>query len=829
VTPTAPLTARANPAGLPVGALPVGALPVGALPVAALPVAALPAGALPVAARAHSPSPGRGATPRPAAPPARIPPSPARALAALVPIAAAAVLCAGPAVADEGMWMPQQVPDLASRLRKLGFEGDPRAFADLAGHPMGAVVSLGGCSASFVSPDGLIVTNHHCVVGALQFNATPERNLLKDGFLAATRADELWNGPGSRVYVTVAVREVTKEVAGSLDPELADLPRGEAIERRQKELTSACEKEGLRCRVASFFEGLRWYEIAQLELKDVRLVYAPPSFVGNYGGETDNWRWPRHGGDFAFLRAWVGKDGKPAAHSKDNVPFRPRHWLKVSPAGASPGGLVIVAGYPGRTARHQTLRETRETLEWAYPRQVRQASEMLAILAELSRASKETEIRVAARVRGLANSMKNRQGVLENARKGRLLQRKAATESDLGAWIEADPGRRSRYGAVLAALDEVQARKEATRERDAAYRGLHGQGSLLASARTARRLAEERGRPDADRDPEYQQRNWERIREAQQRMQKTLDLGADRALLRHALLEVAALPPGQRIAALDAAVGLAAGVPPAEAGRKVDAWLDALYGGTRLADPKFRLGLLEAPTEAVLAETDAFLGLAARLAPLDQELRDAEKARAGALSRLGPAYMAAMLEKAGGPVAPDANSTLRLTFGTVKGVSPEDGVEYLPQTRLAGVLAKYRPGDREFDLSPRMVEALERSLAAPEGPWRDARLGDVPVDFLSDVDSTGGNSGSAVLNGRGELVGLLFDGTYETLASDLLFDPGRTRSIQVDIRYVLWVATELSGAGHLLREMAIEAPAPGPVSPAAIRPAAGAPAGRPGS
>jgi hypothetical protein len=774
------------------------------------------------------PSPTRPAASSPAASHARPAASLARTLAALVGVGATALLAARPASADEGMWMPQQVPDLAPRLRKLGFEGDPRAFADLTGHPMGAVVSLGGCSASFVSPDGLIVTNHHCVTGALQFNATPERNLIKDGFLAATRADELWNGPGSRVYVTVAVREVTKEVTGSLEPGLADLPRGEAIERRQKELTAACEKEGLRCRVASFFEGLRWYEIAQLELKDVRLVYAPPTFVGNYGGETDNWRWPRHGGDFAFLRAWVGKDGRPAAHARDNVPFRPRHWLTVSTAGASPGAFVIVAGYPGRTARHHTLRETREAIEWSYPRQVRQTKEMLAILAELSSSSRETEIRVAARVRGLANAMKNRQGVLENAKKGRLLERKAAMEKDLAAWIQADARRVARYGAVLAALDELQARKEATRDRDAAYRGLYVTQSLLSSARTARRLAEERARPDAERDPEYQQRNWERIREGQARMQKSLDLAADRALLRHALLEVAALPPGQRIAALDAAVGLAAGVPAGEAGRKLDAWLDTLYRGTRLADPKFRVGLLDSPTASVLAETDAFLRLAALLAPLDKELRDAEKERAGALARLGPVYMAAMLEKAGAPVAPDANSTLRVTFGTVKGVSPEDGVLYLPQTRLAGVLAKHRPGDQEFELSPGMVEAIERSLAAPHGPWRDPNLGDVPVDFLSDVDTTGGNSGSAVLNGRGELVGLLFDGTWETIASDFLYDPVDTRSIQVDIRYVLWVAAELSGATHVLREMGVEVPA-APVSPGKDPPAAGVPAARPGA
>lgn len=707
--------------------------------------------------------------------------------------------------ADGGMWMPQQMVDLAPRLKKLGFQGNPKAFSDLTGMPMGAVVSLGGCSASFVSKDGLIITNHHCVTGALQYNATPERNTVKEGFLAPTLADEAWAGPGSRVFVTVAVREVTKDVVGKLAADLDDLQRQQAIEKREKELTAACEKEGLRCRVASFFQGLKWFEIAQVELKDVRLVYAPPSSIGNYGGETDNWRWPRHSGDFAFYRAYVGKDGKPAAYDKANVPFKPKHYLSVDPAGASPGEVVVVAGYPGRTARHVTAREMKDTIEWSYPRQARRNKDMLAILAELSKGSKETEIRVATRVRGLANSMKNREGVLEGARKGKLLEKKSAAEAELQAWIDADSSRKKKYGGVIAALEDLQARREAVRERDATLQDLHTNSSLLGSARTLRRLAEERQKPDADREPEYQQRNWERLRETQERMQRTLDLGADRALLRYALLEAAALPQSQRIEALDAVIGLTAGLSEAEAKAKVDAWLATLYGTpSKIADPKARLALFDARPEEVLATRDPFLDLAATLAPLDKQVREAGKTRSGAVSRLGPVYMQAMLEKAGGLVAPDANSTLRVTFGTVKGVSPQDGIFYLPQTTLQGLVAKAKKGDPEFDAPPALLSAAAKVLAAGKGPFVDPKLGDVPVNFLSDVDTTGGNSGSAVLNGKGKLVGLLFDGTYETIASDLLFDPVNTRSIQVDIRYVLWVASQVSGATRVMEELGVK-------------------------
>ena len=717
----------------------------------------------------------------------------------------ALVLAPVAAGADGGMWMPQQMIDLAPRLKKLGFQGNPKAFADLTGMPMGAVVSLGNCSASFVSKDGLIITNHHCVTGALQYNATPERNTVKEGFLAATQADEAWAGPGSRVFVTVAAREVTKDVVGKLAADLSDVDRQLAIEKRTKELTAACEKEGLRCRVASFFEGLKWFEIAQVELKDVRLVYAPPSSIGNYGGETDNWRWPRHTADFAFLRAYVGKDGKPAAFDKANVPFNPRHYLAVDPAGASPGDVVVVAGYPGRTSRHVTSREMKDTIDWSYPRVVRRFGDMLAILAELSKGSKETEIKVAQRVRVLANSMKNRQGVLEGAKKGKLLEKKAATEAELQAWIDADSSRKKKFGGVIAAMDDLQAKREAVRERDATLQALYFNSSLLGSARTLRRLAEERQKPDAEREAEYQQRNWERLRESQERLQRTIDLGADRALLRYALLEAAALPQQQRIAAIDGIIGLTSGLSEAEARAKVDAWLATLYGTpSQIADQKARLALFDAKPEEVLAAKDPFLDLAAALAPLDKQIRDADKARNGAMSRLGPVYMQAMLDKAGGLVAPDANSTLRVTFGTVKGASPQDGVLYLPQTTLQGVVAKARPGDKEFDAPPALLAAAAKVLATGKGPFMDAKLGDVPVDFLSDVDTTGGNSGSAVLNGKGRLVGLLFDGTYETIASDLLFDPVNTRSIQVDIRYVLWVASQVSGATRVVQELGVK-------------------------
>lgn len=720
-------------------------------------------------------------------------------------------------LAEEGMWMPQQIPEMAARLKALGFQGDAKAFADLSGQPMGAVVSLGGCTASFVSPDGLLVTNHHCVTGGLQFNSTPARNLLTAGYLAKTRSEELPNGPGSRVFVTTSVTDVTGAITGNMDAKATDRARYDLIERRIKERVAACEKNGDRCNVASFFAGLKYFQIVQMEIKDVRLVYAPAEGIGVFGGETDNWRWPRHTGDWSFLRAYVGKDGKPATFSKDNVPFHPAHWLKISAEGIKPGSLVLVAGYPGRTQRHQTYAQVKETTEWSMPRAIRLAQEQLAILEQLSK-DKTIALHVAGRVQGLNNGLTNQKGMLEGL-KGGSLELKLKREKELEAWIDSDAARQKKYGDVLRSLGALQAESEKTREQSAAMMTLSSASSYLGAAQTLYRLSVQRAKADIDREQGFQERDWPRIREAQDRMQRTMDATADKALLRWALLIAAALPAEQRIGAVDQAAGLKAGIPKAEAEKAIDQFLQPLFAGTKLGDRDFRLGLLDKSTAELAATKDPFLVLAAAMEPLAEANRETAKNRGAAYTRLMPRYMEALLAKAGGMVAPDANSTLRVTYGQVKGVDAKDGLYYKPQTTLAGIAEK-QTGTGDFNAPKVQLDAIQAVRAGKKTPYLDAALGDVPVNFLSTVDTTGGNSGSPTLNAKGELVGLLFDGTYESVASNYLFEPVRTRSIHVDIRYMLWDMAEVEGAGNLLREMSI--PEAGPMAGAAPRNASGA-------
>jgi len=728
------------------------------------------------------------------------------------------VLLSAGVVAEEGMWMPQQIPALAAKLRALGFTGDPKSFADLTGQPMGAIVSLGGCTASFVSPDGLIVTNHHCVTGGLQFNSSPQRNLLKDGFFAPALADELSNGPGSRVFVTTSVVDVTAGIVGAIAPAATDRERYDTIDRRVKERIAACEKDGSRCNVASFFEGRSYFEIRQLEIKDVRLVYAPAEGIGVFGGETDNWRWPRHTGDWSYLRAYVGKDGKPAAYDKSNVPYKPKRWLKVAAGGVKPDDLVFVVGYPGRTQRHQRFSEVKETVEWTLPRSIRLAEEQLALIDTLTKQNPALAIKLAGRVQGLNNGLTNSRGVLEGMDRGGALAKKQAREQELLAWIAASPARQQKYGEALAAMQTLQSRGEASRERDAALNLLSSASSYLGSAQALYRLSVQRAKPDVARDAGYQERDWSRIREAQDRLQRTIDPVADKALLRWAMDKAAALPTGQRIEALDRAAGLQAGMDRTSAAAAIETFLDSLYAGTKLADRDVRLAYLDKGTADLTASGDRFIALAAALEPLAEANREAAKNRAGAYARIRPVYMEAMLEQAGGLLAPDANSTLRVTYGQVKGVSPRDGLFYKPQTTLQGIVEKHT-GSGDFDAPQRQLDAIKVLRAGRSSAFFDKGVNDVPVNFLSTVDTTGGNSGSPTLNARGELVGLLFDGTYESVSSDYLFDSVKTRSIHVDSRYMLWTMAEVDGAKRLLEEMGVSLSVPRPVK-APAKPAA---------
>ena len=716
----------------------------------------------------------------------------------LVPtVLCASMLAAAAARGEEGMWMPAQIPDLAPELAAAGMELDPARLADLTGDPMGAVISLGGCTASFVSPEGLIVTNHHCVYGSVQFNSTPERDLIQNGFLAATRADELPAAPGSYVYVTTGIRDVSAEVLGGLEPGVEDAERARRVERRERELVDACEAPGgRRCRVASFYEGSLFLEVTQLEIRDVRLVYASAEGIGNFGGETDNWMWPRHTGDFGFLRAYVSPGGQPADPSPDNVPYRPEHWLKVATKGVQPGDLVWIPGYPGRTYRYRTEVEVASAREFTMPAYVRLAKDLIAILERENQRGKAVEIANYGRIRGYANAMKKYEGILLASRDGSLEAQRAERERRISALLASDPALAAELGDPVAALAALDAEKRSTERRDQVLDALTRFGSvMLSQATTLWRLAEERPKPDLDREDAYRDRDRSRLMQGIARAQRSIEAGSDRAGLRHVLGLAVELPAGQRIAALDERL---AATGKATDGERIEAFLDGLYAGTRTAELEVRRAMAKESTEQLAARGDSMIDFARALAPVAAERRARDRALEGAALRVRPAYMKALQKLANGRLYPDANSTLRFTWGKVSGYQPRDAVAYAPRTTLAGVLEK-ATGEEPFH-APAALLAAARTI--PPG-YLDPALGSVPVDFLSTCDITGGNSGSPTLNGRGELVGLAFDGNWEGMVSDYRFDPDVVRTIHVDAVYMRWVMDEVDRAHGLLREMGL--------------------------
>ena len=708
-------------------------------------------------------------------------------------LAALALVVALPA--EEGMWAPQQLPDIAASLTKAGLKLDPQQFADISTQPLGAVAWLGGCSASFVSPQGLVATNHHCVFGAIQLNSTPQRNLMRDGFNAAMMADELSSGPNARVFALEGITDVTTQVLAKVTPEMDGLSRQKAIEAAQKAIIAAGEAEaGRSCRVYSFFGGLQYRLFTQIEIKDVRLVFAPPDSVGAYGGEIDNWMWPRHCGDFALIRAYVGKDGKPAPYSPDNVPYQPKHWLRIASSPLQAGDYVMVAGYPGSTSRYALAAEFDHTVAWTFPTIAKHYRNMTALVHAQGAKDPAVAMAYANNVRGWENTLKNFTGQLEGFTRGNATERKHREEQEILAWLK------SRGPAGATALDAhtkllaLVAKNSATRERDLVLNNISNLG-VLGAARTLYRLAIEREKPDAERTSGYQQRDVERIAGGLDELQKRYVASMDRQLMAYWLQLYRALPAAQRLPALDTWLG---GSDDAAMERA----LDALYSGTKLGVLEERQRWLTADKAAFATSNDSMIRLAVALMPTLLTMEDDGRASAGESARYRPQFLAGVQEfrrSRGEHVYPDANASLRITYGHVMGYQQRDGLMALPFTTGSGVVAK-ATGIEPFDAPQPVLDALR---AKRHGAYADPTLGDLPVNFLTDLDTTGGNSGSPAMNAKGELVGLLFDGTWEGVSSNWVYDKTINRSILVDIRYALWLMDIVYPAPRLLREMGV--------------------------
>jgi hypothetical protein len=699
----------------------------------------------------------------------------------LLAAAAALTLCT-----DEGEWLPTQVRELdweALRRRGMQMTRDEFWHPDKGG-VLSATVQINGCTASFVSADGLLVTNHHCGFDAVSQLSSVEHNWLRDGFVAASRADEL-PAPGMQALVLQRIDDVTAAVHAAQDQAKTDLERWDSTQRTIARLVDEAQKRepGTVCSVASFLEGKEYQLYHRIKLTDVRLAYAPPRAVGEFGGDVDNWEWPRHTGDFCFFRVYGAPDGKPRDHQTDNVPWHPAHSLKLCRDGVQPGDLAIVMGYPGLTQRYKSSRAVATRQGYVYPRR---DVELTAVIEVLERAAKTGEAKalaLAPRIKELANVQKNARGMVYGLRRNAVVAQKLREEEQLRAWLSQDRKRAQEYGSVVdeqLALDDAEA---SAIERDFAIGFTVGQmlGDVPLLATLVDACAAAAGAPDGAVPPQLQ------------RLLAADALTADFELVQLPVLavvlgELASLPAAQRLRGTEAFAGHT-GVSLAT----------GLLGETRMFDASARRMLAAGGAAAIDSSGDPVVVLARGLAAERLDWQRRARERQGRSLLVGRRWIEAQEAFRGRQFYPDANNTLRVSIATVKGYSPRDGVTCLPQTTVAGLLQKETGAEPFASPKALLAAAAERQKSR----WFDARLGDVPVCFLCDADTTGGNSGSPVVNGKGELVGLNFDRVFENVAGDFGWNAERSRNVVCDVRYVLWILDGVLPAPALLRELGV--------------------------
>ena len=702
------------------------------------------------------------------------------------------------AAADEGMWQPHQLPSIANQLTKAGLALDPNVLTDLTGFPMGAIVSLGGCTASFVSDQALIATNHHCVYGSIQYNSTEDNNLLANGFLAKTLKDEVPATPGTRVYVTEEITEVTNKVNAGISDNMSGKARYKTIDKNSKALVAECESDDkYRCSVVNFHGGLEYYLFKQLTIRDVRLVHAPASSIGKYGGDIDNWMWPRHTGDYGFYRAYVGKDGQPADYSEDNVPYQPKHYLKVNKSSVQDKDYIMVLGYPGRTNRYRIAEEVENQFTWVYPTAKDYRESIINLIHEKSEPGSEARIKYESTLAGLANYAKNYGSMIESYNKGDMLARKMKLEKDLTKWINSDAKRKAKYGKALSGLVELIKESNATQERDLVL-GYLRYNTMWRTANGLYKLANEKAKPDAERKRGYQERDMARFEQGMKSIDRRFDAEIDQAIFELLMERYMALPKKERLASFDKFFGLGKSYDAKKFSKK----LSMMYAKTKINDLDTRLALMNKSVKELNASKDPFMKLAAATYKERNALEEADEALTGNIQAYRPKYMEALVAFYNAnniPVYADANSTLRVTYGNVKGYSPQDGLVATPFTTLEGIKAKHTGMD-PFNSPAKQLELIDKKAY---GEYADKQLGSVPVNYLGTLDITGGNSGSPTLNNKAEFVGLVFDGVYESIIGDWDYDTKLNRSIHVDVKYMLWVMEHVDGATNLIEEMEI--------------------------
>lgn len=695
----------------------------------------------------------------------------------------ALLFIATPLQADEGMFPISDIDGL--RLSEKGlsltakeiFNPNQTCLAD-------GICKVNGCTGSFVSPKGLIITNHHCAYRAIQSASSTSDDYLSDGFQAKTLSDEI-PAAGYTVRITESFEDISDQVLSVITNEMTYTERTKAIEQRQKELEKAAEEKnpGQRAEVAEMFAGKTYVLFLYTFIKDVRLVFAPPASVGNYGGEIDNWEWPRHTGDFSFMRAYVGPDGATAEYSTDNVPYQPKRFIQIEPNGVDENDFVMLIGYPGRTSRHKTASFLEYEQNVRLPYIVENYQWQIEQMQLTGRANRSVMLKHSSRMKSLANVEKRSRGQLKGLVRKKIVATRQAAEAELQAYIKSDPTRNERYGELLSEIDAVYNAMESN-QHELDIQNIRSASRLMYFAFTLYDGAVERQKDDLERETPYMDRNIDLTQRRLLLAVKDFHAPTDQIILGKML---------ERVNEAGDRVGDMTEYLPA-----IDS-LESLFANTSLGKLDFVESCFNKTPQELEALKDPALEAMIKLYPVYQKLREEAKSREGKLDQLYGDLVTVKQSFQQQNFVPDANATLRLTYGFVKGYSPEDAVYKSPITTLGGAVAKATK-QAPFILPESIIN---KHSQRDFGQFIHPELKDVPTCILYNTDTTGGNSGSPILNGDGKLVGVNFDRAFEATINDFAWNESYSRSIGVDIRYALWITGEVFGAQHLLEEMGV--------------------------
>ncbi len=698
-----------------------------------------------------------------------------------------------PPAPEEGMFPLSEIRNLD--LRSAGL----KISIDEVYNPNGisivdALVNVGGCTGSFVSPEGLIFTNHHCVFDAVQKASTTENNYLKDGFLAKTRNEEII-ASGLTCRITDSYEDVSDLILKAADEAEDISKRSEAISKKIREIIREEEEKdpSIKAEVSEMFIGQSYVLFRYKTINDVRIVYAPPRSIGEFGGESDNWVWPRHTGDFAFLRAYVAPDGSPAKYSEENIPYSPKKYLKVNPNGAEEGDFVFLLGYPGRTFKHYPSHYIRYQQEYQLPYISGFFRWMINLYEEKGEADPEFALRISPRIKAYANVEKNYNGKLIGLERLNLVQKKIDEEKELQQFIESDPQLKEKYNEVLSEIEKVYAETLAKGRLPFIFTMLIRNVSAYNLANLLIDYASEIDKPSSERKSLFRDDNrltmFLQIHDIYNEMNPEID----KRVLTKILYDAASFPEVNNVNPFNRFSGAALNK------NIISEFVTNILENSIIYDREKYLELFDKTSDEIKNIDDPLLNFTREVYQTKQEEDKLTAVREGKLNILLAKLMDMKKLWMDKSFIPDANRTLRLTYGYVRGYSPADAVYYSPITTLRGLIEKGRD-EGEYYL-PKVIRELYNKKDF--GRFKHPKLNDVPVAILYNTDTSGGNSGSPVLNAYGEVVGVNFDRSFEATINDFVWSEDYSRSIGVDIRYVLWVTQKVAGADFLLEELGV--------------------------